>query len=190
MGQASPDLPNVFGFLGVRQIGIVVKNIDEAIDYYSRSLGIGPWFKPKLSEKEQWLKGGEVIDDENEIAIAFSGKIQLELIELISGSKSIYWEHLEKHGEGIHHLGVYVSNIEKRLEALAKNGIGVLQSGTIHSGGKIGGSVNKYAYLDTAGTAGIIFELIETRFLGVNIRMSRPWFELGCITGDVEKVKL
>lgn len=126
MEQDFPTTPNVPGFPEVRQIGIAVKSIDRAIAYYARSFGIGPWFKPKLSTKEHRLKGTEVISDETEIAIAFSGKIQLELIELISGSQSIYREHLEKHGEGIHHLGF-------------------------------------------------------------NIRMSRPWFELGCITGDIER---
>jgi len=190
MNEAAPNLPDTTSFPAVRQLGIVVKSIDRAVEYYSRSLGIGPWFKPKFASKEHRLKGTELISDETNMAIAFSGKIQLELVELISGNKSIYWEHMEKHGEGIHHLGVYVSDIEKRLEALAAKGIGVLQSGIIHSGGRIGGSVSKYAYLDTAGTAGIIFELIETKFLGFNIRMSRPWFELGCITGDVEKINI
>lgn len=190
MNQAAPAVPNVIGFPNVRQIGIVVRSIDQAVKYYARSFGIGPWFQPKFSNKEHRLKGTEVISDETEMAIAFSGKIQLELIEPVSGNQSIYWEHLEKHGEGIHHLGFYVSDIEKRLDVLAASGIGVLQSGTIHSGGKSGGSVTDYVYLDTAGTGGVLLELIQTKFLGVNIRMSRFWFELGCLTGDIDRIKI
>jgi catechol 2,3-dioxygenase-like lactoylglutathione lyase family enzyme len=177
-------------FPEVRQIGIVVKNIDQAVKYYSRFFGIGPWFKPRFSEVEHSLKGEERIDDEVDIAIAFSGKIQLELIEPVTGNKSIYWDHLKDHGDGIHHLGYYVSDIEKRLNALAEKKIGVLQSGSIHSTGKVGGSLTTYAYLDTKKIGGTILELIQTKCLGFNIQMSRFWFELGSLTGDVEKIKI
>jgi catechol 2,3-dioxygenase-like lactoylglutathione lyase family enzyme len=180
----------MLGFPDVRQIGIVVQSIDRTVKYYARSFGIGPWFRPEFLKMEHRLNNNKVIGDEIDIAIAFSGKTQLELIEPISGNQSIYWEHLKKHGEGIHHLGFYVSDIERRLDVLAANGINVLQSGIIRSAGKFGGSITDYAYLDTAGTAGVIFELIRTKFLGVNIHMSSFWFELGSITGDVDKIKI
>ena len=190
MNQSVPTIPGEFGFPDIRQIGVVVQSIDRAVRSYARSFGIGPWFRPKFTQEEHRLRGKEAINDEIEIAIAFSGKTQIELIQPVSGNQSIYWRHLETHGEGIHHLGFYVSNIAERLAALSKIGIDVLQSGVIHSSGKLGGgSVTDYAYLDTADAAGVILELIQTRFLGLNIRMSRFWFEIGSITGDVDRMK-
>lgn len=190
MNPSVPVIPDEFGFPDIRQVGIVVQNIDRTVRSYARSFGIGPWFKPKFTKEEHRLRGEEIIGDEIDIAIAFSGRTQIELIQPVSGNQSIYWRHLETHGEGIHHLGFYVSNIEDRLAALAKNGVSVLQSGVIHSSGKLGGgSITNYAYLDTADAAGVILELIQTRFLGINIRMSRFWFEIGSLTGDVDRMQ-
>ena len=96
----------------------------------------------------------------------------------------------EKHGEGFHHVGVYVGDIERRLGACKELGIGTLQSGVVKSGGRMGGVVTQYAYLDTRSIGGVIFELLQIDVLGINISSSRFWFELGSLAGNMEKLKL
>lgn len=172
------------------QLGIVVKDIEKTAKFYSGTFGIGPWFRPGFSDEEHNLGGKKRLDFDIDIAMAYSGKIQLELIRHLKGDRNIYLDHLEKCGEGLHHLGFFISDFDKKMEAVKEIGIGVLQSGFLKSEGKGGGSMTKYAYLDTVKIGGIIFELIQTKFVGVNIKMSRLWFELGSITGDLEKLKL
>jgi catechol 2,3-dioxygenase-like lactoylglutathione lyase family enzyme len=180
--------PSVPGPGRVRQIGIVVKSVPETVEFYTK-LGIGPWFRPRLSAKEHFLGGERSVEFDLDLAIAFAGPVQYELIEHKAGDRNIYCDHLERYGEGIHHLGFYVGDFDRHLAAYRDAGVGVLQAGRLTSGGGAGGSVTKYAYLDTRQIGGVIIELIETRFLGININMSRFWFELGSLMGDAEKIR-
>jgi catechol 2,3-dioxygenase-like lactoylglutathione lyase family enzyme len=189
MDEKTRRLAKVLKLPRLSQLGIVVNDINKTVKYLSGTFGIGPWFRAGLSDTEHYLGGKKKINYETDLVLAFTGKIQIELIEQKEGDRNVYVDHLEKKGEGIHHLGFFVSDIDKRLEAVDKMGIDILQSGTIKSVGKGGGSVTKYAYLDTEEIGGIIIEYIQTKFIGVNIKMSRFWLELGNITGDVEKMK-
>jgi len=189
MNEANRELVKILRLPKIRHIGIVVENLDKAINYYSDTFRFGPWFKAKFSGGENYLRGEERINTKYETASAFSGKIEYQLIEVKGGDRDTCLDHLEKHGEGIHHLGVYINNIEKRLHAYKDMGIGVLQTGILKSGGKIGGTTSKYAYLDSAAIGGVVFALIQIDFLGMNIGSSRFWFELGSISGDLEKLK-
>jgi methylmalonyl-CoA/ethylmalonyl-CoA epimerase len=177
-----PALPRV------RQIGIVVRSAPKAVEYYSTTFGIGPWFRPRLTGQEHYLGGKRPAEFDLDLAIAYAGKIQYEIIEHKGGDRSIYCDHLDSRGEGVHHLGFYVNDFDKRLAAYTGRGIGVLQAGTLVSKGSAGGSITKYAYLDTTAVAGVILEIIETRFLSININMSRFWFEIGAFFGDVERI--
>jgi catechol 2,3-dioxygenase-like lactoylglutathione lyase family enzyme len=172
----------------VRQIGVVVNDMGRAVSYFSETFGLGPWFRPHFSRTEHKDKGTRVINTDLDIVMAFSGPIQYELIQPKGPDRSFYQDHLDRHGEGIHHLGFYVSDMEKRLVAVKKLGIGILQAGVIESKGKSGGSVTDYAYLDTTEIGGIVFELIRTRFMGIPIGMSRFWFEMGTLMGDLDKI--
>ena len=190
MKDITTDVARVLKLPRLNQLGIVVRDIDQAIEYFSRTFGLGPWFRAGLAEEEHYRGGTERITYDLDIVMAFSGGIMLELISYLKGDRNIYQDHLEQHGEGIHHIGFFVNDFDRRMEAVRDAKIGVLQSGVIKSTGKAGGSETKYVYLDTAGTGGIIFEYIQTKFLGITIKMSRPWFELGALTGDLEKISI
>ncbi len=174
----------------VGQIGIVVESLPKAVEFYSSAFGIGPWFRSKFTGEEHYLHGEKRIRFNLDIAMAFAGNVQYEIIEHKGGDRSIYVDHLEKYGEGLHHLGFYVNNFDRRLASCRQCGIGVLQSGLLRSGGNLGGSTTKYAYLDTARTGGVILELIETSTMGMKIESSRAWFELGALMGDLEKMNI
>jgi hypothetical protein len=115
--------------------------------------------------------------------------MEYQLIEVTGGDRDACLEHLEKHGEGFHHVGVYVNDIDRRLNACEELGIGMLQTGVVRSGGKVGGVTTRYAYLDTVAIGGIIFELLQIDFMGTHISSSRFWFELGALSGGLEKVR-
>ena len=150
---------------------------------------MGPWFKARVPAGENCLRGQKKIDTEYETASTFSGRMEYQLIEVKGGDRDSCIDHLEKHGEGFHHVGCYVKNVEARLRAYEKLGIGVLQSGIVKSGSKFGGVLTRYAYLDTAAIGGVIFELLQIDFLGMHVSSSRFWFEIGSIAGGMEKLR-
>jgi catechol 2,3-dioxygenase-like lactoylglutathione lyase family enzyme len=79
--------------------------------------------------------------------------VQLELIQVLEG-ENVHTKFLREKGEGLHHIGFFVKNLEEELAALKNEGIEVLWRGEALG-------VTKFAYLDTEKTLGIILELIQ-----------------------------
>ena len=79
-----------------------------------------------------------------------------ELIESIEGP-NCYQDYLERFGEGFHHFGYGVPDIDTEIERMAALGYRLLQSGR---GFGVDGD-GAYAYFDTAGRTGCILEAIE-----------------------------
>jgi hypothetical protein len=171
----------------VDQIGIVVHDAGKAMRRYAETLGITRWYKANSSTPTAVLSRGKNIVLDIDIYLGYLGHVQLELIESRAGSGGIYAEHLAASGEGIHHVGFFVSNLDKRLAALRKTGIGPIQSGEIRSRG---GAVTRYAYYETGGPGSIIAEFIETKLAGIPVGMSQFMMRIGCLTGDAEKIRL
>lgn len=170
----------------INQVGIVVEDIDASVEMYSQLLNIKPWYRSQTDEHEIYYRGKK-IDLELDLVFAFNGKVQIELIKVISGEKNIYSDILEEHGGGLHHLGTIAGNIDRKIDDFQKNGIEVIQRGTVKSKG---GAITRYAYFDTVATCGIITEVIETKLMGLTIGQSKFLMNLGCLTGDTEKLKL
>ena len=113
--------------------------------------------------------------------------MEIELIQVKSKEENVYSDMLAKSGGGIHHLGFTVSGYDKKIEEMKANGIEVLQSGVITTKGL---AVARYAYLDTIKQCGIISEFVATTLKGLPMPHCKFIMDIGCITGDVERVKV
>jgi len=173
-------LPNV------NQIGILVPNIPEAMAYYSKLFNIGHWYRSN-TVKHEAIYRGKLINADVDIVLAFQGAVEIELIQVNHEDECVYSDMLRKSGGGIHHLGFTVSGYDKKLDQMKRNGVEVLQSGVITTRGS---AVTRYAYLDTIKQCGIISELIVTTLKGLRMPHGKLIMEIGCLTGDVERVKL
>ena len=180
-------IKGVSGVFGkVNQIGMVVRSCEDSARKWSR-LGIRPWYRGNTPEEGVVLYRGNETRLSVDIALGYMGDVQVELIEVKGKEPNIYTEHLERHGEGIHHLGFFVYGINKKAAVLEAAGIRPLQSGVIPSKG---GAVTTYAYYDTAGYCGTILELIETKLVGIPLKMTRFMMRVGTLTGDASRMKL
>lgn len=182
---AQPDIRSItrLKLPDVGQIGIVVQDIPVAVAYYSKLLDIGPWYRSNTVRHEAVYRGKPISPD-LDIAIAFQGGMEIELIQVKGKQEIVYSDMLEKCGGGIHHLGFLVSGYEKKLAEMKANGVKVLQSGVITTKGS---AVTRYAYLDTVEQCGIVSELISTTLAGIPMPHARLIMDIGCLTGDVEK---
>ena len=139
-------------FSEIGQVGVVVKDIDKTIEYLS-SLGIGP-FEPAhrapIVERKVW---GKPVALELKVRFAQMGQVELELIQPCKG-EGIQKKFLESKGEGIHHFGFFVDDLDQEVAKLVKQGVKVIQSGRRSTGGG-------FAYLETDTVGGIILELIQ-----------------------------
>lgn len=103
----------------------------------------------------QDLAGRPIPSYEIRIAFLTLGKLQLEFIQVLKGQPAIYCDFLERCGEGLHHLGVNVPNLDAALQQMEVEQIRILWSGNIYG--------TRWAYLDTTAQLGTILELIEIR---------------------------
>jgi len=145
-----PSKPNI------RQIALVVEDVDAAMEHYWSLLGIGPWdVRHFTSEtvRDFQVDGRPVTEDFDFIcAVTWVGDVELELIQPIKGP-NIYWEHLERHGPGLHHIKDVMPDdrLTEAVASFAARGVRVLQTGWIDE--------DVHYYLDTEATLGMVYEL-------------------------------
>jgi methylmalonyl-CoA/ethylmalonyl-CoA epimerase len=122
----------------IDQVGVVVCDIDKSIKDFEKIFGKNI-FEIIEGEPVRIFEDGREVKIKAKAAFANLGNIQLELIEIIKGP-AIHTQWLEKRGEGIHHVGVYVSDFDKSLKEFTDAGIKILHLGR----GRM-----RYAYMDT-----------------------------------------
>lgn len=101
------------GFMSVNyieHIGIAVKNLDQAINYYENILGM------KCYAVE------EVTDQKVKTAFFMVGQTKIELLESTADDGPIA-KFIEKKGEGIHHLAFNVDDVAESLKNVEEKGI-------------------------------------------------------------------
>ncbi len=133
------------------QICIVVYDLLKVTEYYENVLGIGPFLFPKiLYENIVYL--GKPSNGYWEMAFARVGSLELELSCPIR-PPNIYEDFLNEKGEGLHHIGFDVHDMEETVRQAEALGIRILMSGRTSEGG--------FAHLDTTEIGGTIFEIIK-----------------------------
>lgn len=140
----------------VEQVGIVVNNVDQAIERFGSVFGWGP-FNVSEVELQGSLYRGQPTDCK--LRMAFSQEtnpIEIELIENLEG-ETLYTEFLKKHGEGIHHLRYTVDDLDGKLAKMKKHGVEPIWS---HSYPELGIS---FVYMDTEKVCGVMLELLEVK---------------------------
>ena len=142
-----------FGNLKVAQLGFVYKDIEKQAKIFETLFNV-PKFAiiPETTEIVKYR--GKEVEVRIKIAISRQFGSQIELIQHISG-ECIYKEFLDQGREGLHHISLFIDNIEAYIEYFEKQGLEMIYSGSL---GK-----QVYAYFDTEDTLGMLLEVQETR---------------------------
>ncbi|GEL08292.1 methylmalonyl-CoA epimerase [Salisediminibacterium halotolerans] len=128
---------------GIDHIGLAVKSIEEAADFYQRHFHV---------------TAGETFSvPEQGVNVAFIplGNARLELIEPLDEQSSIH-RFIEKRGEGLHHVALAVSGIEARLLQLQKEGVRLIDEKP-----RRGAEGDEIAFLHPAAAFGTLIELVD-----------------------------
>jgi len=149
----------LFGSRKITQIALVVENIDETARHFSQILGLG--IPRKITEGHPDITKvhyqGEPTKADATFMFFKTPTVEIELIQ--PGKESSAWkDHLNEHGEGIHHISFEVMNLEEKLEKLNQKGYQTIQTGNFYNGN------GRYAYLDTKEEFKVIIELLERYF--------------------------
>ena len=142
-------------FLGeIRQLGYVVHDIEAAMDYWSKTLGVGPWYyNPKVPIVNYRYKG-EAHQPHNSVALANSGFVQVELIQTRNDVPSMYRDFLQAGRTGLQHIAYWTADYDADLARLTGQGFKPVMSGEV-------GERGRFIYFDTEYHPGTVIELSE-----------------------------
>jgi lactoylglutathione lyase/methylmalonyl-CoA/ethylmalonyl-CoA epimerase len=126
----------------INHIGIAVNSIEDAITLYTEVLGLK-------------VQGIEILEEQKvRTAIIPLGESKIELLESTDPEGPIA-KHIEKRGEGLHHVALEVDNIEGALEMLKKKGALLVDEQA-----RAGVENTKIAFLHPKGTKALL-EIVE-----------------------------
>jgi len=128
----------------VAQISYAVKDIDRVVEKWSSLYGIGPWSYAENGGVDAKGRPWKV-----RMAFAYVGPLQIELVQPLEG-RIFQSRFLETWGEGLHHIGFYVDDVDAEVANLVEQGARLF----VHDPGR-------FAYLDGGGAGGAIFELMQ-----------------------------
>ena len=137
------------------QIGIVVRDLEKSRDAWADLFGCT---RPPIIETEDQPRTGiehrgHPTTARAKLVLFDLGQVTLELIQPVGGP-SAWSEHLNRQGEGVHHLAFHVDTIAGKKSTLEERRLPLIQHGRFPGGG--------YAYFDARQHLGCDIELLET----------------------------
>ena len=148
----SPDSPYQ---LQHSQFAFVVRN-PQPVSHFWKRLGF-----PELSLTHGLLRDlsyrGQPGFFDQELGWQRHGKVVYEWCIPLKGP-NVYEDHLQRHGDGVHHLGFQVNDIDRVIRSWKTLGFEVSQSGAWGEAGKPGSG--RFAYVDTDSIGGVTVELL------------------------------
>jgi len=127
----------------IDHIGIAVKNLDEALKFYTEVLGLS-------------FNGTEIVE-EQKVKVAFLplGDSELELLESTSPDGPIA-RFIEKNGPGIQHIAYRVESIEAAIAEMKEKGMRMIDEAPRYGAGS-----GRIAFMHPKSTEGVLIELTE-----------------------------
>lgn len=144
-------------FGAVRQVGYVVRDIETAMQHWA-ALGVGPWFyKAQVESTEFNYYGKPSRLPALSIALAYSGELQIELIQQRDDAPTLYRDTLARNGECAQHIAYWT------LEHFDAYGRQLLDLGYVegHSG-RMGAGRGRFAYFVHREVPSLMVELSES----------------------------
>lgn len=127
----------------LEHIGIAVRSLDQALQFYRDTLGL------KVAGI-QTIAGEKV-----RVAMLSLGDTRIELLEA-TGEDSVIAEFIATRGEGIHHIAIGVEQLDRHLKQLQAAGVRILPAKSEYGAGG-----QRYAFLHPSSCGGVLVELVE-----------------------------
>ena len=147
-------MSRLFGPL--RQMGFVVRDVEKAMRHWVEVCGVGPWFHARDAVLPEFTYRGARHDGLRlSVAFANSGDVQIELIQQLCGTPSMFRDFLAEGGgrEGLQHWAAWPEDYDGLYRRALAGGCTVGQEGMLGGG--------RFAYLATEGHPGTVVEIVE-----------------------------
>tara|TARA_B110000238_G_C16123101_1_gene437996 strand:+ start:1159 stop:1686 length:528 start_codon:yes stop_codon:yes gene_type:complete len=125
-------MSNLFG--PIKQSGFIVTSLDEALEYWTKNLRIGPFFRFDHVELDYFRYRGQESAVDLSIALAQSGDMQIELVQQHNNAPSPYLDFYNSQGPGLQHYSVWSSDYDNEMSRFSEEGVGLLAEGRLAGG--------------------------------------------------------
>ena len=114
----------------VMQLAYVPDDFDAAVQHWTQVMGVGPFFLMEGIHLEGMKYKGEPTDAVFDLALAYWGDLQIELIRPRDDHPSIY---TGEYGavEGLHHVCILVDDIEEAYRVCGEQGAEIVIEGSL-----------------------------------------------------------
>jgi hypothetical protein len=150
---AAADLATTFDLGPIDQVAFVVRDLHASLPAYEAMFGPFQVHEATFTPADIQYRG-EPANAVIAVAMGWSGNLQIELIQPVSGA-AVFDEHLRDHGEGLHHVRYPVADMAAKATQLVDAGFTVVMEGHRSNG-------THWAYLEAPVQFGhTLFELIQ-----------------------------
>lgn len=139
------------------QIGFIVKDIEKTKQEFARffDVPVPPTISSgEFSVTQTQYRGEPAPKAQCQMCFFYFGDLQMELIQP-NETPSAWREHLEQHGEGLHHLAFNVKGMQINVERCEEWGMKLIQKGEYRRGD------GRYSFLDASDSLKMVVELLE-----------------------------
>jgi len=168
--------PKMPGFLGKRaQLGFVVADLDAALDYWTGTLGVGPFVVIESSKGDRRIvHRGRETDMDMTLCFAYMGDIQIEIIRQTNDAPSAYKEFTDRGQSGLHHIAFWPEDFDAACAHLEASGFTEVTSFYMPDG------TRNVAYYETPRAVGSLVEIVpmtpaRTAYFSRIQRLSETW---------------
>jgi len=129
----------------ILQAAFIVDDVDQGIRYWTGRLNVGPFFKVGRIDFLEGEYRGERAPISIDLALAYSGDLQIELIKPLT--PSIFQEFRDQHKTGVQHFCVLTDDIGSARDDMKSRGATLAQRVLVQGGSE----VDYYEFDDNLG---------------------------------------
>jgi len=142
------------------QLGLLARNADAMMARLTAGFGLSPWrveVWPPVSRRANWeaFSAGHSGGWEARLGFAYFRQLEVEVIEVTSG-RCGYTDHLDRHGDGLHHIQFRVPDIAPVLRHFESLEVPIVMGAS----GRASGTY--WRLFDTLDDFGFLTEVLHT----------------------------
>ncbi len=143
----------IAGLGEVMQLAFVPDDFDAAVEHWTKTMGVGPFFLMEGIHLEGMKYKGAPTDAVFDLALAYWGDLQIELIRPRDAHPSIYTGEYAAVNGGLHHVCILVDDMEEARRVCADREAEIVIEGSL--------GATKVIYVDPGQGPGSLVEILE-----------------------------
>jgi catechol 2,3-dioxygenase-like lactoylglutathione lyase family enzyme len=137
----------------IMQLAFVPQDFDAALRHWTKVMGVGPFFLIEGIHLDGMKYRGQPTEAVFDLALAYWGELQIELIRPRDDHPSIYRGPYGATGAGVHHVCILVEDIAAARGVCAAAGAEVVLEGRF--------GTSEVIYVDPGGGPGSLVEILQ-----------------------------